>query len=59
MNAFWQGFFSIFNCGVIQRSPRIQRLLDESKRREQWYHPGEWWEHPLYGDVFKDKSGEK
>lgn len=60
MKPFWRGFFSIFDFSwfswPLSSSPRIKKMIEESKRREQWYHKGEWWEHPLYGDAYKRKA---
>lgn len=59
MGSFWKGFFSIFGWSIGTRGPNIQRVLDDSKRREKWYHRGEWWEHPIYQNTFKDRDNEK
>lgn len=63
MKAFWRGFFSIFDFSWFNLQPRssrrLQQMMEDSKKREQWYHPGEWWEHPIYGDGFKRKSDAK
>jgi hypothetical protein len=32
--------------------------MRESAKREQWYHDGPWWTHPLHGDTWKDETDE-
>lgn len=51
MSPFWEGFFSVFGG-------RIKRRKIDTKPM-QWYHDGPWWEHPIYGDGFKDKKKDR
>jgi len=67
MKPFWQGFFSIFESmadmfdlsgkATQQRmKARLDKIMERSKEAESWYHRGPWWEHPMWGDTWKDRK---
>jgi hypothetical protein len=63
MRAFWKGFFSIFDFSWLDFQPRSSRkvraMMERNRTAEQWYHPGPWYEHPMYGDAYKRKKNAK
>lgn len=64
MGKIWQGFVSVFEAMGELFSPvpsrrhceRMNKILEQSQKAERWYHDGPWWEHPMYGDAWKDKD---
>jgi len=59
MKSFLQGFLSIFDFGAAfmpPRSRKMEKLLQDMEKRSNWYHRGEWWDHPLYRDTWKEKE---
>ncbi|MCK9531477.1 MAG: hypothetical protein M0R77_13095 [Gammaproteobacteria bacterium] len=52
MSPFWKGFFSIFSFGAPMKDPYVKYKQKEF----QWYHKGEWWEHPMWGDTWTKKK---
>lgn len=55
MSPFWKGFFSIFEWPSSRKS-NYDHLIPKPF---EWYHKGEWWEHPIYGDGFKNKKKDR
>lgn len=51
MSPFWQGFFSVF--GRKMDSNIYTKHIPE---QFNWYHKGEWWEHPMWGDTWTKKK---
>jgi hypothetical protein len=63
MRALIEGFLSIFTAlgdiltlGNSRESHEIRQILDRSRQAQSWYHAGPWWEHPIYGDAWKEKK---
>lgn len=47
MKDFWKGFCSIFSFNVEPiKIPKIEPF--------EWYHKGNWWEHPLWKRDYKN-----
>jgi hypothetical protein len=53
MSPFWQGFFSIFG-----RKMDSDIYTKHIPKPFEWYHKGEWWEHPIYKTPNKKKKGQ-
>ncbi len=57
MKYIFEALIDMLTFGLSpKRSPKVEKILEDSKKPFRWYHDGPWWEHPIYGDAFKDEK---